>query len=913
MTIPSGTRLGPYEILAPLGAGGMGEVYRARDPRLAREVAIKVLPEEFFEGEERRLRFEREAKLLASLNHPGIAAIYSFEEIPSSSSSSSRHLLVMELVEGEDLAQRISAGPLPLEESLSCARQIAEALEAAHKKGIVHRDLKPANVKVTPDGKVKLLDFGLAKIFEGDPGRPGSGAGVTASPTLTARGTGAGVILGTAAYMSPEQARGKPVDKRTDVWAFGCVLYEMLAGKRAFDGETVSDALAAVLMKEPDWSALPPGTPERVKEILRKCLRRDAKLRLRDIGDARLDLEDLSAAAASSSSAQFTFEEKSTVPGPTAAGAERASRERGPRKLLSLYLPWALAAAFAAVAGWALLRGRPPAFQARALKVAVVPPAGTISSGPIDISPDGSQIAFTSAGPDGHTKLYVRSLDSLEPKVLPGTDDADAPFFAPDGRSIGFFAAGKLKRVDLAGGPARELADAPDHRGGSWGSQNLIVFAPEGGGTIFSIPASGGAAKPVTTFDPATAETSHRWPRFLPDGKRFLFMSRRPKPPGRLMVEAGSVDGGKRTRLVESSTGGVYARGRLYFVREETVLSQAFDLRTLAVSGEPAPAAENVWRNLNTDGLTAFSVAEDGTLAFRRGGILKSQLTWIDRQGRPLGTVGAPSVLGDMDLSRDDRRVLVDITDPVRDVSAVYVIDAAAATTRVTLGAGNQSAGLFSPDEKSFVFASDVKGAFDLYSREVGSGAEPTPLLVNSVWKFPEHFSPDGRFLSYTQSESGKPRDIWILPLKGGGAPFPFAQTPAEEWGSVFSPDGRFIAYVSDESGRSEVYVRTFPSSAAKWQVSTSGGTSPVFRRDAKELFYLAPDRTLVAVPITLAQGVLTAGTAKPLFRNSSLHLASVSGNTPYGVSADGQRILAIVTVGEAEASWIVVQTVAGR
>jgi eukaryotic-like serine/threonine-protein kinase len=902
MTIDAGTRLGPYEILAPIGAGGMGEVYRARDTRVDRPVALKVLPEEFFEDNERRTRFEREAKLLASLNHQGIAVLYSFEEI------SGRHVLSMELIEGDDLARRISSGPLSLEESLSYARQIAEALEAAHEKGIVHRDLKPANVKVTPDGRVKLLDFGLAKIFEGDrdPSKPGSGAGVTESPTLTARGTAAGMILGTAAYMSPEQARGKPVDKRTDVWAFGCVLYEMLTGKRAFEGETVSDVLAAVLMKEPDWAALPERTPTKIKDLLRRCLRRDARQRLHDIADARLELEELNAAAASSASGKLPFEEKTASPSATAGRIAPAASARGSK---TSFVPWALAVAFAAAATWALLRGHPAASPARALKLAVLPPAGTLSSGPIDLSPDGLQIAFTAAGPGGHTKLYVRSLDSLDAKALPGTDDADAPFFSPDGRSVGFFAAGKLKRVDLAGGPARELADAPEHRGGSWGSQNLIVFAAEGGGPIYQIPASGGTVKPVTKLDPTAEETSHRWPRFLPDGKRFLFMSRKPKPPGRLMVEVGSVDGGKRTRLVESSTGGAYARGRLYFVREATVLAQAFDLRTLAVSGEPAPAAEDVWRNLSTDGLTAFSVAEDGTLAFRRGGILKGQLTWLDRQGQPLGTVGAPAVLGDMDLSLDDHRVLVDITDLVRDVSALYVLDAATRMTRVTLGAANQSAGLFSPDGRSIAFASDVKGAFDLYRQEIGSGAEPSPLLVNGNWKFPESFSPDGRFLSYTQSEPGRPRDIWILPMKGGGAPFPFAQTPAEEWGSEFSPDGRFIAYVSDESGRSEVFVRTFPSSSSKWQVSSGGGGSPMWRRDGKELFYLAPDRALVAVPMTLTQNGLTAGTAKPLFRNAAMRLATVAGNSPYAVSADGQRILAIVTVGEAEASPIVLQT----
>jgi Tol biopolymer transport system component len=537
-----------------------------------------------------------------------------------------------------------------------------------------------------------------------------------------------------------------------------------------------------------------------------------------------------------------------------------------------------------------------------------------VSSGPIDLSLDGRQLAFTAAGADGRARVYVRSLDVAEARALPGTEGADAPFFSPDGRSVGFFAEGKLKRVDLAGGPARELADAPEHRGGSWGAQNIIVFAPEGGGPIFRVPASGGAVAPVTALDAAAQETSHRWPRFLPDGKRFLFMSRKPKPPGRLAVEAASVDGGPRTRLVESSTGGVVARGRLYFVRETTLLAQAFDSRTLAVSGEPVPVAEDVWRNLNTDGLTAFSVAEDGTLAYRRGGLVKSQLTWLDRQGQPHGTVGPPAILGDMHLSPDDRRVLADITDPVRDTSALFVLDTATGTTtRVTLGAGNQSTGIYSPDGRSIVFSWDAEGAYDLYRREVGTGGEPSPLLVSSVWKFPESWSPDGRFLSYTQSEPGKPRDIWILPMTGNAAPFPFAQTAAEEWGSAFSPDGRFLAYVSDESGRSEVLIRTFPSSAAKWQVSTSGGASPVWRRDGKELFYLAPGRTLVAAPIRSAAGGLEPGTGRPLFHNASLRLATVAGATPYAATADGQRFLAIVTVGEAESSPIVFQTAAPR
>ena len=686
--------------------------------------------------------------------------------------------------------------------------------------------------------------------------------------------------------MSPEQARGKPVDKRSDIWAFGVVLWEMLTGRRLFEGETLSDVLAAVLKTAPDLDGLPAGVPPRVRRLLGHCLQKDPKQRLHDIADARIEL---------------AAEESVSPVAPAVAPPRRAAA----------LVPWAVAAlAVAATAAWTLLGGRPAEPPAPVLKVAVLPPSGTVSSGPIDLSPDGRRIAFTAAEADGQTKLYVRTLDDLEPKPLPGTEGAEAPFFSPDGRSVGFFAGGKLKRVDLAGGPARELADAPDHRGGAWGSQGLIVFAPDGGGPIFRVPASGGDAAPVTKLDPGAQETSHRWPRFLPDGKRFLFMSRKPSPPGRLAVEVGSVDGGLRTRLVESSTGGAFARGRLYFVRETTLLAQAFDSRTLAVSGDPVPVADDIWRNLNTDGLTAFSVAEDRTLAYRGGGLVQRQLTWLDRQGRTLGTVGAPGILGSMDLSPDDRRVLAEVIDPVRDTSALFVLDAATGTsTRVTLGTGNQSSGLYSPDGRSFAFSWDSEGAFDLYRREVGSAAEPSPLLVNGVWKFPDSWSPDGRFLSYTQSEPGRPRDIWILPMTAGARPFPIAQTPAEESGSAFSPDGRFLAFVSDESGRSEVFVRTFPAATRKWQLSTGGGDSPVWRADGSELFYLTPDRTLVAVPIALSAGGLEPGTPRPLFRNPDLRLPTIAGGRPYEVTADGLRFLAIVTVGEAESSPIVLQT----
>ena len=858
----------------------MGEVYRATDTKLGREVALKVLPVEVAQDPERLARFRREAQVLASLNHPGIAAIHGLEE------AEGQLFLVLELVDGEDLAARLKRGAIPLDEAIAVATQIAEALEAAHDKGIVHRDLKPANVKVTPDGKVKVLDFGLAKAWTGEgPGGTSSGD-LSRSPTLAHTGTAAGLILGTAAYMSPEQARGKAVDKRADIWAFGVVLWEMLTGRRLFEGETLSDVLAAVLKTAPDLDALPAGVPPRVRRLLGRCLQKDPKQRLHDIADARIELA----------------EEDHVAPvAPSVAPPRRAAA----------YVPWAVAAlAIAAAAVWALLGGRSGPATGPALKLAVLPPTDTVSSGPIDISPDGRRVAFTAAGPDGQPRLYVRELDSLEPKALPGTEGGEAPFFSPDGRSVAFFAEKKLKRVDLAGGPARELADAPDHRGGSWGSQNLIVFAPEGGGRIYSVPASGGDATPVTALDPGTKETSHRWPRFLPDGKRFLFMSRKPSPPGRLAVEVGSLEGGQRTRLVESSTGGVVARDRLYFVRETTLLAQAFDSRTLTVTGDPVPAAEGVWRDLTMDGLTAFSVAEDGTLAYRRGGLLEGQLTWLDRQGRPLGALGSPGFLGSIDLSPDDRHVLAENVDPLRDSSALFVLDGATGmTTRVSFGTGNQSSGIYSPDGRQIAFSWDAQGPFDLFRREVGSAAEPIPLLVSSVWKYAESWSPDGRYLSYNQSEPGQPRDIWVLPMTGDAKPFPVAQTPAEESGSAFSPDGRFLAYVSDESGRSEVFVRTFPAATRKWQVSTGGGTAPVWRRDGKELFYLTLDLTLVAVPTARSASDLDRGTARALFQTQGWQLPTGPGRSPYAAAADGQRFLTILIVGEAESSPIVLQT----
>ena len=890
LTIQSGTRLGPYEILSPLGAGGMGEVYRARDPRLGRDVAVKVLPEEFFEGEERRQRFEREARLLAALNHPGIAAIYSFEEIPSSSSSSTRHLLVMELVEGDGLDARVASGPLSLEESLSFARQIAEALEVAHEKGIVHRDLKPANIKVTPDGRVKLLDFGLAKAFEGD-GGPGSSPAVTTSPTLTARATAAGVILGTAAYMSPEQARGKPVDKRTDVWAFGCVLFEMLTGKRAFEGETVTDVLAAVLTREPDWAALPPGTPAKVREILRKCMRRDSRLRLRDIGDARLDLEE---AAGGGSSGSFTFEEKQVDSGLTGASAERTRRERASRR--SLYLSWAIAAAFAAAAGVLALRARAPHARtdAQALRLAFLPPDNVaFDATQLDfmaVSPNGHLLLFTGRAPDGKKQLWLRALDSSEARLLPGTEDAVEPFWSPDSRSIGFGAQGKLRRLDLAGGRPQILADAPRLVGGTWSRDGVILFLSNWGGKLFQIPAAGG--------EPKALNQNGRNPSFLPDGRHFFYSRGLPKEPH---VYVGSLDSDEERLLLAGAEARYAPPGWVLFVRDGALLAQAFDASRRELSGDPIPI-QTAQTSLGNEG-SPFSVSENGVLVWQRNLPRAYQLAWFDRAGRPLGAVGSPArvTIGlSPSLSPDGTRVVVANRELQSANRGIWVIDLARGLpTRIT-PTGQTPA--WTPDGARVAWQGIKDEVIGMYQR-TADGVAGEELLLGGPNNYTDSFSPDGRFLLYVTRGDRTRLDIWALPLFGDRKPHPVVATEFDENQARVSPDGRWLAYRSDLSGTFEIYAQPFTAEgtvgAQRWRISTNGGTQARFRPDGQELFYLADDGQLMAVAIQSKGATFEYGPPKALFKPRMMP----RGAQPffeYDVARDGQRFLIGTVVDEA-------------
>ena len=635
MALTPGTRLGPYEILSAIGAGGMGEVYKARDTRLDRTVAIKILPEAFAADADRVARFQREAKTLAALNHPNIAQIFGLEQ------AGDVHALAMEFVAGEDLSDRIARGPIPIDEALPIAKQIADALEAAHEQGVIHRDLKPANIKVRPDGTVKVLDFGLAKMLE----LQGAQSSLTMSPTLSVHATYAGVILGTAAYMSPEQARGKPVDRRADVWAFGCVLFEMLTGRRAFEGgDTISDAVATILKSEPAWPALPIDTPPHIGTLLRRCLRKEPQRRLQAIGEARLAIEEGPA-------------ESPAFSGPAATPTGVVSHSR---------VAWIVAAiALVAAAGLAVPAARhmreslTEPLQAQ-FEVQTPP---TSDSGSFALSLDGRQLAFVATA-EGAPRLWVRSLDEVIPRVLPGTDGAAYPFWEPDGHAIGFFAAGKLKRVDPAGGAPQTLADAPSGRGGTWNREGVIVFAPSAElavptSVLMRVAAEGGVATPVTRL--AAGQGSHRWPQFLPDGRRFLFFVRAEKPDIQ-GAYLGSLDGSEPTRVLASDAAVHFAPPNfLLYVRQDTLVAVRFDAARGTVSGDPVPVAHGV--GVDTGVFRgAFSVSSAGVLAHRAvSGSQRRQLLWVNRAGTRLGTVGSPDEngLASPELAPDERHVAV--------------------------------------------------------------------------------------------------------------------------------------------------------------------------------------------------------------------------------------------------------------
>ncbi|HVH28254.1 MAG TPA: protein kinase [Vicinamibacterales bacterium] len=854
MALTPGARLGVYEISAQIGEGGMGQVYRATDTKLKRQVAIKTLPPSVAADHDRLARLQREAEVLASVNHPHIAAIYGLEEIGGTAA------LVMELVEGDDLSQRIARGAIPIDEALPIAKQIAEALEAAHEQGIIHRDLKPANIKVRPDGTVKVLDFGLAKTMEP---AAGSSPSLSMSPTLTTPAmTQAGMILGTAAYMSPEQARGKTVDKRADIWAFGAVLYEMLTGRRAFEDEDVSMTLSKVLQREPDFDALPPSVPARVSQALRVCLRKDPKQRAGDIRDVRLALEG-------------AFE--TVGPQTTATAMTAASRGRlvGMTALAVAAVIVAIALAIPAVRH---LRETPPPlpFETR---VDIVTPA-TAEPTDFALSPDGRQIVFSASG-DGASHLWLRSLASTTAQPLAGTEGARWPFWSPDGRSVGFMAGNALKRLDLGGGAPQTLAPVTSGGGATWSVNGVLVFAPITRGTLMRVSATGGDAAAVTTFSPG--QVAHVSPQFLPDGRRFLFTAL--GAPDVTGIYLGTLDGSAPIRLTPGNSAGMYlpegpggagpfrGSGWMLWVRAGALVAQRLDVAKAALTGEPVTVADVGVRSLG-GWLGGVSVAATGLVAYRTGTGGQRQLTWFDRSGAPRGAAGDPDdTLDYPNLSPDGRRVVVSRVVP--DNTDLWLLDGGR-TSRFTFDPAPDTHPVWSSDGTRIVFRSNRTGADDLYQKLAsGAGAEER-LLASDQVKTPESWSADGRFLLYRSIDPQTNLDLWVVPMVGDRTPSVFLKTPFREGYGAFSPDGRWVAYESNESGRNEIYIRPFvpPAPASnppapaggQWQVSTAGGIYPRWRPDGKELYYLNPAGAMMAAPITVIGTTLAPGAPVVLF-----------------------------------------------
>ena len=859
MTLAPGFRLGSYEIQSTIGAGGMGEVYRARDLKLGRDVAVKVLPQAFATDPERLARFEREARLLAALNHPHIGGIHGLEE------ADGVRALVLELVDGETLSDLLRSGPLPLRTALTHARQIAEALEAAHDKGIWHRDLKPDNIKITPDGNAKVLDFGLAKA---DAER--SGSHLSQSPTITAL-TQADVILGTAAYMSPEQARGRAVDRRADVWAFGCVLYEMLTGLQAFRGETIADTLSAIVSREPDWHLLPKDTPETIRTLVERCVTKDLKRRLHDIADARIEIDDALSAPP-----------RTTATGPGG---------RFPRVWLGLAGVGLIGAG--ALAGALATRSAAPEPTAQQVVRFTIPVSGMPGSEKPEVSRDGRQIAFVASRPDGSRALWTQALDGGQPRELPGTAGAESPFWSPDGRALGFFADGALKRVDVAGGEPQRISTAGDTPNGTWSTSGVIVYAQRY--VLYQVPAAGGTPSIVANIDPSRQENSLRHPVFLPDGKRFLYVARSGRPEN-TSAYVGTLDGKAPTLLFTTRSAVRYAAtDTLLYVRDDALVAQSFTADLQTRTGAPSSILASLDQNL-LGPLDFFSVSDNGVLAYRLPTPSRLQLTWVDRMGHVLSTIGEPADISNFRLSPDERHLALNERGR-GGVRSVWTVDlATGARARLTFEGSDDWQPIWSPDGLRILFGSYRNGPIDMFIKPASGGRDEV-FLQSSIQKGPRDWSRDGRYVLYTQDTPELKEDLYARGSSGSDAPIVIAATAAREFDGRFSFDGRWVSYVSNETGSDEIYVQPFPPNGAKWQVSSAGGHSPRWRADGGELFYLTTGGEMRAVSITTSGPSFVAGPPRTLFTMPGIG-SGAPGSTSYDVTRDGQRFLVRLTKG---------------
>src|ERR1051326_73449 len=844
-----GTKLAHYEITSHIGSGGMGDVYQATDTKLSRSVAIKFLPEAFSHDTERVARFQREARVLASLNHPNIAAIFGVEEIDSC------HFLVMELVPGETLAGRIKRSAIPLEEALVIAKQIAEALEEAHDKGVVHRDLKPANIKLTPEGKVKVLDFGLAKAYE----REQTDVSVSNSPTISMAATNAGVILGTAGYMSPEQARGAMVDKRSDLWAFGVVLYEMLTGVRLFEGATASDTLAQVLLKDPDWNALPAKTSAPIRKLLRRCLEKTRKQRMDSAVAARLEIEE-------------------ALEAPTGlAGVPSRAMQR---------LGWAAAVLvmlIAAIEGVGLLRPRTnvPAAPEVRLEISTPPTTDPLS---FALSPDGQKIVFVATFA-GKPQLWLRGLDSISARPLPGTEYSSMPFWSPDSRSVGYFANSRVEAIDIESGSILQLTSAAMvPAGAAWNSDGVLLFPIVPDSPLFRVSIKGGDRVPVPNLEPR--ELGQRNPWFLPDGRHFLYyVAGDAQTRG---VYIGELNGAGARRLLDADSAAVYAStGHLLFVRQGTLFAQALNNQGWELSGNPHPVAEQIaFGGVAT--AAALSASAAGPIAYRTGSNGgKRQIVWLDRSGKRLSAVSDVASQGPayMSVSPDYKRLAVTrSTDGNADIWLLGLDREGA--VRFTTDPRPEIAPIWSPRGDRIVFAFATKLGFDLYQKTL-AGSSSEELLITDESKQATDWSRDGQYLLYRSLNPKTGEDIWALPFTGDKKPFPVVRTGFEERDAQFSPDGKWIAYQSNDSGRFEIYVQPFPGPGARIPLSAGGGTQVRWRTDGKELFYIAQNGELTAVSFDAAR----IGNPVPLFLAHVGAFQDIS--LPHYIpSSDGQRLL---------------------
>jgi len=853
----------------------MGEVYRARDTRLERTVAIKILPAQLSNDPVRKQRFEREAKTISSLNHPHICVLHDVGQ------QDGIDYLVMECVEGEALSQRLEKGPLPLEQVLKFGAQIADALDKAHRSGVVHRDLKPGNIMLTPTG-AKLLDFGLAK-----PAVPlTSGATLTATSMRTTPMTQEGMVVGTFQYMSPEQIEGKDLDGRSDIFSFGAVLYEMLTGQRAFEGKSQLSVASAILEKEPaPISTTKPLTPPALDRAIRRCLAKDPEERWQTARDIAIELKWIADSGSQSSAA--------------APGIERSKHS----SQLTV-AAFALTAVFAAALG--VLYARKPAPDPRVTRTYVKAEAGSgfIFSGDqkgFAISPDGRNLAYVAStpSPDSKSALWIRPMDSLHARFLPGTEAAAFPFWSPDGRYIAFFAGGKLKKIDPQGGPPAIICDAPDGRGGSWNRQGDIVFTPTVNSPLYRVSASGGPISQLTTQNLSNNETTHRWPWFLPDGRHFIFLAGStftPREAASNSILMGSLDSKETKLLFHTHYQAAYASGHLLFLLQSSLMAQPFDEKRFELTGEAVPIAEQVREDASI-AHAWFSPSTNGMLLYAEGAAKNRQLVWFDRNGTQTGRVPGEDAYSGVSLSPHGKRLAYYLDGTGFDVWSLDI--ASGVKTPLTFGASSGQGNLYpvwSPDEKHIAYTSFRNGKYGLYQKSAdGSGSESVLLEGTDHFRVPTSWSPDGKLLAYHEGVSGGTYangvpggwSIWMLSISGDRKTYPFIQSTFSAREASFSPDGKWVAYCSNESGEYRVYVVPFPGPGGKWQVSSGDGRGPLWRRDGKEIFYLSADNKLMVVKVEASGGSFAAGEARALFDS---HSYGVFGR--YDVSADGQRFV---------------------